>query len=323
MLRIGAVGHLNLDIYVKVDRLPEPDSRETCIEHYMSVGGAATNYSITLTKIGVESHLFVARGTDIIGDLLETTLLNMNVKIHSKKVEEHTGMVIVIVDRKGIKYMISIPGANKKLEITEQDLDIMRTLDHIHVVVSEPDVLMRVIQKMHDISSISLGYRTETARLGVRFLMSLDVRFRMMFLNRPEAEMLFNARSIDDIRRGCRFLIDEVSKCEEIVVTLGEEGSVIYGKGGLELRIPAFKVEAIDTTGAGDVFAAAYTFSRLVGLDHGDSGTLASAYAALKCTRRGASNVPEVEDVLRFLHDNGYHVLVDKVRNIFSRKVNL
>jgi len=323
VLRIGAIGHLNMDIYVKVEKLPDPDSRETCKEHYISVGGAATNYSITLSKLGVESHLFVSRGTDIIGDLLENTLTNMKIIVHSKKVSDHTGMVIVIVDEKGIKYMISIPGANKFLDISEDDVEILKKLDHVHVVVSEREVLERILEKLSDLRSLSLGFRTEIAKLGVGFLLKICKNFRIIFLNKPEAELLFSTKDLEEIKRKCREIVENYGICDEIVITLGEEGSIIYGRGGIELMIPAFKVNVVDTTGAGDVFAAVYTFSRLIGLDCSESSIFASAYAALKCMRRGASNVPPVEDVISFLDKQGYHAISNKVRNIFSKRVNL
>ncbi len=323
MLRIGAVGHLNMDIYVRVEKLPDPDSRETCKEHYISVGGAATNYSITLSKLGAEAHLFVSRGTDIIVDLLENALTSMKIIVHSKKVSEHTGMVIVIVDEKGIKYMISIPGANRYLDLSENDVEVLRKLDHVHVVVSEHEILEKVLDKLSNVNSISLGFRTEIAKLGIDFLLKLNKRFKIIFLNKPEAELLFSVKSIEEIRKRCKDLVEKYAICDEIVITLGEEGSLIYGRDGTELMVPAFKVSVVDTTGAGDVFAAVYTFSRLLGLDYSDSSIFASAYAALKCTRRGASNVPEVSEVISFLEEQGYHAVSNKVRNIFSRKVNL
>ncbi len=312
-----------MDIYVRIEKLPEPDSRETCTEHYISVGGAATNYSITLSRIGAEAHLFVTRGSDIVGDLLETTLTGLGVRVHSKRVGEHTGMVIVIVDNRGVKYMISIPGANRYLSLSERDLEELRRLDHVHIVVSEREVLERIIGIVRKVNSISLGYRTEIARLGIGFLKKLDTKFRMIFLNRPEAELLFSARSLDDICKMCRIVVEDLQICDEVIVTLGEEGSLIYYRGGTILKIPSFRIEVVDTTGAGDVFAAVYTFSRLMNVDCYESSVLASAFAALKCTRKGASNVPDVTEVLRFLCERGYNSLVDKVRYIFSRKVNL
>jgi len=323
VLRIGAIGHLNMDIYVRVEKLPDPDSRETCKEHYISIGGAATNYSITLTKLGAESHLFIARGSDIIGELLENTLTSMKVIVHSRKINIHTGMVIVIVDDKGIKYMISIPGANKHLDLSDNDVEILKNLDHVHVVTSDENVLRRVLEKLYNVKSISLGFRTEIARLGIDFLLRLNTRFKIMFLNRPEAELLFSTKNMEEIKRRCREVVESYMLCDEIVITLGENGSLVCGRGNVEITVPAFNVDVVDTTGAGDVFAAVYTFSRLCGLGYVESSIFASAYAALKCTRRGASNVPNVDEVLAFLESQGHRDVSYKVRNIFSRKVNL
>jgi sulfofructose kinase len=86
-----------------------------------------------------------------------------------------------------------------------------------------------------------------------------------------------------------------------VVITLGQEGLIWRNSDG-EGRIPAFPVEAKDSTGAGDVFHGAFAGSLAMGKSWGDTLLYASAAAALSCTRFGArTGIPEGADVDRFL----------------------
>ncbi len=313
---IGSIGHLNLDIYLKVKNLPMPDSRETCEEVYIAPGGAATNYAIAISKLCGKSYLFATCGLDIIGDFLIKNLEVHNVDTsHVRRVREQTGMVIVIVDERGIKYMIGIAGANKHLELSNEDLEFVRRLDHVHVVLPEVEILKRVLNMLRTVSgiSISIGLRTEIARKGVDLLEEFGIRYKFLFMNLPEALLLVRCKDY----RCVKHRLKRLDVADEIVVTLGEKGSVIF-RNGDELHINPISVSnVVDTTGAGDVYSAVYTYMRLLDIDPKTSAVIASAYAALKCTRRGASNIPDPVEVCRLLEDTGHineaEILISKV----------
>ncbi len=299
--RVASIGHLNLDIYVRVDEIPKPDSRETCREAYIAPGGAATNYAITISKLCGYSILIASCGLDVIGDFLIDRLKVLNIDIkHIKRVNETTGFVIVIVDNRGVKYMIGNSGANKYLTLTDEDLKVLENVDHVHVVLSEIEVLKEVLEKISSINvkSISLGLRTEIAKLGIDFIEKFDIRFNYMFMNFQEAYLMFKTENFEHKIR------DLYDKCREFIITLGDRGSLIIIEDSKYLIQP-FKVNVIDTTGAGDVYSAVYTYMRILGVEPEIAGKIASAYSALKCTKRGGSNVPEPYEVYRFLLENG------------------
>ena len=90
-----------------------------------------------------------------------------------------------------------------------------------------------------------------------------------------------------------------------VTITLGAHGSITYRDSEI-IAIPAFQVDALDTTGAGDVFHGAYIFGLLQGLDLADTIRFASAVAAIKCTRIGGrAGIPDKEASLRFLAERG------------------
>jgi ribokinase len=86
-----------------------------------------------------------------------------------------------------------------------------------------------------------------------------------------------------------------------LTITRGEDGSITVA-GGQIIRMPAFKIEAVDTTGAGDVFHGGYIFGLLHGWDLERVVRFASAVAAIKCRRIGGrAGIPRLDEVMQFL----------------------
>ena len=90
-----------------------------------------------------------------------------------------------------------------------------------------------------------------------------------------------------------------------LTITLGGKGSLTASKDGY-MHIPAFKVEAADTTGAGDVFHGGYIYGLLKGWSLRDTVIFASALAAMKCTKIGGrTRIPGLSEVMNFLAEKG------------------
>jgi ribokinase len=94
--------------------------------------------------------------------------------------------------------------------------------------------------------------------------------------------------------------------CKVLTVTLGDQGSVTVSKEQY-LRIPAFRVDAIDSTGAGDVFHGGYVYGLMHGWSLKDTIIFATAFAAMKCTRIGGrTGIRRYEEVKQFLAERGH-----------------
>jgi sulfofructose kinase len=92
--------------------------------------------------------------------------------------------------------------------------------------------------------------------------------------------------------------------CRVVAVTRGHDGVSWIENGGLH-RQPAYPVDAVDTTGAGDVFHGAYAFALGAGLATGDAVRFAAATAALKCLHAGGrAGIPSTRDCLAFMRTN-------------------
>ncbi len=322
-LVVAAVGHLNIDIYVKVERMPEPDAREIAEEMYLTVGGAATNYSIAVTKLGVKSILFATCGRDLFGEYALSTLSRLGVDTrYVRQVDASTGVVLCILDSRGVKYMIANEGANKYLETPSTDTLVRENVSHVHIVLSSFEKLTEILSKLKDCDvSISIGLRTQIAREGLHKLCKLlDMRsVNFLFLNISELYELVGSKDLE-------YCVEELVRnvnAEEIIITLGDRGSIIVSKR-FRINVPAYRIDnVVDTTGAGDVYAAIYTVLRLFGIEPAVAARVASAYSGLKCTMRGASSIPSPADVLNFLKSrddveayNALHKVLNECLNI-------
>ncbi len=311
--RVVSIGHANLDIYMRVSRLPEPDSREVAHEVYICPGGAALNYAVATSTFGHESYLVACVGEDILGDLILSYLLERRVRvdfvIRSSKTQ--TGIVVVLLDSRGIKYMIAYSGANVNVKVP----DNVRA-DLVYIVLAEPNILEDVVRAVSRCESlVSLGLRTQIAQLGLEYLATLrdtlGKELFTIFLNKPELEYLTGTRDISVALRTIKQIAGKIAR--EVIVTLGDEGSVIITEDTI-LKIPAIRLgKPADTTGAGDVYAAVYNLSRLCGLDVESSAKLASMVAGAKVLRRGASNMPSLEELMQYALKLG---LVDLLQRI-------
>ena len=306
-----------MDIYVRVSRLPDPDSREVASELYMYPGGAALNYAVMVSTLGHEAYLTASVGKDPLGEIIIEYLRKVGVKLDYVHLSEnvHTGTVIVLLDEQGLKYMIAYPGANMEIKIPRK---FDAKFDLVYIVVAEPNILeeaLKVLSKYR--YPVSLGLRPQIAVRGIRYLAELrrllGDEFFTLFLNRPELTYLTGTVNINealDILK--KNVVGIISR--EVVVTLGEEGSIILLEDNNVEKIQAVKLgQPVDTTGAGDVYAAVYNLARLQGLDAREAGELASLAAGVKVLKRGASNVPTLSELYLYASRLGKDDLLKKV----------
>ncbi len=123
----------------------------------------------------------------------------------------------------------------------------------------------------------------------------------------PSEEFALGHTGADTVENAAKILFDKYLP-EVVVITRGVKGGIIYD--GNEIKsYPSFKVDAIDSNGAGDVFHGAFAFSVTMGYNYYDSCVFSSAVSALKCTKLGARDgVPSFDETINFLKERGANV---------------
>lgn len=257
-MEVFGFGALNLDLLYRVPEILLDG--ETTIESVtMAPGGSAANTCRALAQWGVSTGFVGAVGGDADGEAMLTALQDSGVDTSQVTIKPgaRTGKVTGLVDPQGRRSLYVDPGANNCLS---QD-DIKPTviararLVHLASFVDPTQLALQewLADQLADSGSetlISFAPGQIYARLGWERLVKILQRTEILFVNDVEAQQL---GEVDLLRR---------SGCEIIVETLGAKGSRVTHSGG-SFRTPAFSASVIDTTGAGDAFAAGFLYGWL------------------------------------------------------------
>ena len=289
-------GSINIDKVYSVPHLPEKGETFYCNGYEVHVGGKGLNQALALQKAGCEVYAGGCIGED--GIWMKDYLENAGVDTSYIRVSDgYTGHTIIEVDPEGQNQMILYSGANS--EITESDCDsILENFSAGDVILTqyETSQVEYMIKAAHDRGlSVVLNpspYRDEVKDLPYELV---DI----LVLNEFEGKSISGETDVD---RVVSKLLN-MMKGGTVILTLGGEGAV-YADLSTVVKADAFKVEAVDTTGAGDTFTGYVLESLFSGKDKAYSLRKACAASAIEVTKRGAAEtIPGNSEVMAFLEN--------------------
>jgi ribokinase len=303
---VASIGNLNYDIYLKTPELPGLDQSVEALELYTGGGGSAANFAVAITRLGVRAKFIGAVGDDFLGDIALRDLASEGVDVSSvKKIKGmRSGVVVVLVHPDGGKRMIAYRGANMGLSPDDIGGEALAEVDHVHVASGRVEIILRAKELAKEMGkSISVDGGTALAKKGLEVASKALAGVDVVFMNQAEARLLAEAKD----HREALDVIAKRIEAKEIVVTLGDKGALAIS-GGEFIYVDAFRLQPVDTTGAGDTFAAAYISARLRGRSLYERLLFANAAASLKVSRPGARSSPKYEEVIYFLRSLGYKI---------------
>ena len=272
----------------------------------VSVGGDATNQAVTLAMLGRSVSLCACIGEDLLGNLFQARIsdLGIDTKLISRRLTIPTTAAIALVGANGKRNIVTVRGAHRsinRMDIPIEILDQVRAIT-LGSIFSFPDLeddgLMELlIQANRRGVKVFADMGTDNRRLGIsgvrKFLPYIDY-----FLpSRKDAENLTGEIEPELMAVKLRH---EGAKC--VVIKLGEQGCLVMDDAGTNV-IPAHKVNAVDTTGAGDCFVGAYTDAILSEMSSVQAAKRACAAAALSVKVYGATplglNTGTVDELLK------------------------
>lgn len=301
-LRFAVAGNLNLDLYYVVQRIPQPDEAVEAEEHFSRPGGAACNISVALAKLGASVRLFGFVGNDETGRSVLEELRGVGVDVASvKAVGKPTGVVVIILEKSGRRAMVALRGANSELRPGSLCSRELTSFHHLHLSSTKPAFsawMLSEAKKLGLTTSYDPGLPIAAQGLGA--LREVLTWTDVLLVNEKELAAL-GGSSLADQFRGL------------IVVKKGEKGSEALQLG---LSVPAFRVNAVDTTGAGDAFDAAFLLCWKLGLPLEECLVVANAAGAIKATRVGAYSSPTMTELLSFLSEHGFRDLASRLESL-------
>lgn len=298
MGKIVVIGSSNTDLVVNVDRMPQPGETILGGTFMMAAGGKGANQAVAASRLGGDVT-FVARvGNDPFGEraLADYAAERMDIRHVTRDPSAASGVALICVDKAAENSIVVAPGANNCL--TPEDVDRAEAeIAAADFVMLQLEVPMKTVCRAAEVAEAH----------GVKVILNPapaadvpDELLRRCFLltpNRSECARLagMTVRNCDDALRAADML--RAHGVRNVIVTLGSEGSLIRSETCSE-RVAARKVEAVDTTAAGDVFNGALAVALSEGRTLVDAVRFATAASAIAVTRLGAqTSVPTRAEV--------------------------
>lgn len=284
-------GSLNIDYVYRVDAFVRPGETKSSRSLIVNCGGKGLNQSIAAARAGASVYHAGLIGRD--GDMLYQKLLESGVNLSlTERAEGVSGHAIIQVDDAGQNCILLYGGTNRALTLdyVERALDAFGT-DGLVLLQNETNLVGEIISLVRARGlAVALNAAPANADARAYPLHELDY----LIVNELEGAFLAGCEREEDILPALRNAYPKLS----VLLTLGKRGS-IYAGGGAEARCGAYRVQAVDTTAAGDTFSGYFLTALLDGSSARQALELATAAAAL-CVRRlgAADSVPNRAETL-------------------------
>jgi ribokinase len=266
---VRVVGSANLDIVVTTARHPLPGETVHGEQYHEYPGGKGLNQAVSAARSGARVAFVGAVGGDAAGDRLVEVLLTDGIDASDvRRVNGATGRAVIVVDEHGENTIVVVPAANAEVAFGPTGSAASVVLAQLEIPMAT--VAAALAAARSDGATTVLNPSPATS-IATEVLELCDV----IVPNEHEVALL----------GGVDVLL--ASGCGAVVVTLGGNGVDIHTSGGVE-HLPAYRVEVVDTTGAGDAFCGALASRLAAGDPLAVAVRWASAAGALATTRFGA-----------------------------------
>ncbi|MGE5627255.1 MAG: ribokinase [Solirubrobacterales bacterium] len=257
MENICVIGSINMDLVVKVDRMVQVGETILSKGYYKNSGGKGANQAVAASRLGVNVHMIGKVGKDETGDVLLKKLAEDNINIEYIGIDDKnpTGMAVITVDEAGNNAIIVIPGANMSVD----SADLQKAKDVIiksKIIVAQFETpvaaTIEAFKTAKENNVVTILNPAPARKIPEELLALTDI----IIPNETEAFEITNIKVEDEasIKLAAKKFLN--SGVKYVIITLGERGASLISNESYEI-INAIKVNAIDTTAAGDSFIGA------------------------------------------------------------------
>ena len=281
---IAVVGSAMIDLTAYATVIPAPGQTLEGDLFTTGFGGKGANQAVIAAHCGAEVHFVGKLGRDLFGDSIAENFKKLG--IDSEYVERSdtpNGVAHIWVDANGENRIIIIPGANHEIE-SKKAIEAIESIAGLAVVVAQCEIKQEVTLAAFSAAKkrgcVTILNPAPYQPLSEELLAVTD----WIIPNETEfKELLGQDPTSDEVLKKFR-------PGKNSIVTLGSEGAVLITSDGNLTRISAPKVNAVDTTGAGDAFVGVFAFGLASGKNPEDAMKLGVKVASMSVTRKGAQS---------------------------------
>lgn len=301
--KIVVVGSANTDMVVQVQHLPEPGETVLGGDYIQSLGGKGANQAVAAARLGAEVTFIARLGRDTFGDASVAAYQadGIDTKYITRDEKASSGVAVIMVSHSGENIIAVAQGANAKLS-PDDIIAAENAIENANCLLVQLEIPLKTVQAAIELAMkhhvpVILNPAPAT-KLPDHLLEMVDY----LTPNETEAAFLGGYHSAKHAIDGA-YLFKSQFKIKNLVITLGEKGTAIIGYRNQ--IVPPFRVQTVDTTGAGDAFNGALAVAIAEGDNLVDAVKFANAVAALSTTGSGAQlSMPSRDQVSKFLKSN-------------------
>ena len=307
MTEIVSMGVHILDVLGRyVSEIPPGQGISLIDEIRITAAGTSAGTSVDLAKLGCNVTAVGAVGNDEMGNILIGILnrYGVNTKYIARKEGVQTSGSILPIRPNGERPALHVMGSNAVFSFDDVPLDVVAKADFVHVggfylmpKFDGPDTV-KTLQFAKQSGAITtmdiLGVKQENmAQKIIPCMPYLDY----FMPNLEEAGMI---TGLTDPQKMCQYFLDAGAK--NVVLKMGERGSLILSASGERVRIPAFKVKLVDTTGCGDAWSAGFIAGLSLQMSVAKAAELGSACGSLVASGLGSdAGIIDLDSTLAFI----------------------
>jgi len=269
------VGHASYDLVLSVPHHPIEDEKMVADSFISCGGGPAANAAVQVAKLGLKSAFVGYLGNDLYGEMHKQELIENEVAVDKiVRGPSPTPLSMVLVKPGGKRALINYKGETNPL---------------LEGAVNFSDINAKVILLDGHEPLISAPLAKAAKALGIPTVLDAgSVHDGTLALMPLVDHLVCSEKFANQLYRDVETALVQLAKiAPNVVITLGEQG-LIWQQAEIKGAIPAFSVDVVDTTGAGDAFHGAYAAALVLRMSWGGLLRYASAAGALCCTKAGA-----------------------------------
>ena len=315
---VVGIGSCAVDFFAIVPRLLGPGEKINATRMETHAGGVTANMLTQVARLGTGTGWLGLIGDDENGRTIQREFAADGMDMTGVETVrgERSAMTWIAVNPEGERSVVMFPNVTGKLSILHvrnRFAGHIKNARHFHTETSQlPIAPLKEAMRM-------------AKEAGVRVFMDMDVTPRFFAqMNLGRQDELCDALKLVDVLKPCKAAAREMTGITDysrmadqllnlgpkiVAITQGEDGCLIASRER-KVQVPAFRVNVVDTTGAGDAFMGGLSYSLLQGWDLERSGVFANACAALCCTRVGARAMSKLDEVNSFLKSKAVGVSV-------------
>jgi len=301
MKKILVIGSSNTDLITNVERFPKAGETISGKQFLQVMGGKGANQAVAAQRSGGSVMFVTCLGNDANGHNTLSYFKTEGLDVSNALVVDHapTGTAVILVNDEGENCIVVTPGANHEI-LSKHIEDIESEIGTAGMMMLQIEIPFPTVTRAIGLAwkhKVPVLLNVAPAReVGSDLLKMIEI----LVVNENEGEKV-SGQSISSI--GEEGVIDKLLSmgARTVILTLGKKGCIVKN-AAITKYIPAFDVEAVDTTAAGDTFCGALVAALSRGDDLIEAVKFATAASAICVTRMGAQpSIPTEDEVNKFL----------------------